>query len=137
MRCIHKGFPFIVSVALLLFAVCVGVEPAVVQAQTEQAITTTIQSKIRGPLPMAEPGQKEVSGVRAVDIVTEAGRFHITSGTKVVRGKKLISMDDLAVPCEARIVYQPLRRNDPNALKIEVKKILAGATKKWAKPEAQ
>ena len=137
MRRIHKGFPFTVSVALLLFAMCLGVEPPAVQAQTEHAITTTIQSKVRGPLPAAEPNQKEAAGIRSVDIVTGSGRFHITSATEVVKGGNLISMDDLAVPCEARIVYQPLRRNDPNALKIEVKKILAGATKKWAKPEAQ
>ncbi len=138
MRCIiHKGLPFILSAAILLFVVCSGPGPATAQSQTEPAMVTIIQSKVRGPLSAAEPGQKE-EGSRSMVIETESGPFYIIRETEVFNpAGKLISMENLSVPCEASIVYQPLRRNDKNALRIEVKKVLAGATKKWAKQQPQ
>lgn len=137
MKSMHRGFPAILVGVALLFLLGVGTCPATAQEQEEKNITTTIERKIRGPQPVAEPGLKDKGG-RTMIIITAAGRFNITSATEVVdKDGKMSSMDDLRVPCEALIVYQPLRRNDPNALRVEVKKVLPGAKSSWAAPQPQ
>ena len=43
-------------------------------------------------------------------------------------------MRELPVPCEAKIQYQPVKYDDPTALKIVVKNIFPGASTDWSTP---
>ena len=137
MRRFKIRFLLMLSVVLLQWSVfplvSYGAEP---MEDEGKSTSTVITQKRRGPVLTGEQGYPLPDSKRNMVLVTSTGRYRITASTEVLgTAGQTISMDELPVPCEAWIVYQPLKRNDPNALRVEVKRILAGATKAW--PESQ
>lgn len=125
-------------------AVCLGIllamfcYPATGFSEEQPSELTTIERKVLGDLESPEPGTKEQATRRAMEIYTSSGPYSIIDGTQVTDANgKIISMDALPVPCEAEIVYQPLRSYRRNALEIHVKNILPKASKKWSDPIPQ
>jgi hypothetical protein len=68
-------------------------------------------------------------------IIASKKLFRITPKTKLFdpNGKE-ITIRELAVPCNAKIQYQPVNYDDPTALKIVVKDIFPGASTSWSTP---
>lgn len=68
-------------------------------------------------------------------IIASKKLFRITAKTKLFdpNGKE-ITIRELAVPCNAKIQYQPVKYDDPTALKIVVKDIFPGASTDWSTP---
>lgn len=68
-------------------------------------------------------------------IIASKKLFRITAKTKLFdpNGKD-ITIRELPVPCEAKIQYQPVKYDDPTALKIVVKNIFPGASTDWSTP---
>lgn len=97
----------------------------------EKSALTVINKKIRGPLLLSEGGEKQDLVSRKMTILASEQRFNIIEETEVLMGDKKISMDDLPVPCQAQIIFQPLRKHNANVLQINVLKVLAGASTRW------
>ncbi|MEA3548203.1 MAG: hypothetical protein U9R66_11140 [Thermodesulfobacteriota bacterium] len=124
---------FIVAVSVLC---CSALSLANERLQiSEKSTLTVINNKIRGPLLLSEGGEKQDRVSRKMTILTSEQRFNIIEETEVLMGDKEISMDNLPVPCQAQIIFQPLRKNNANVLQIKVLKLLAGASTRW--PEQQ
>ena len=68
-------------------------------------------------------------------IIASKKLFRITAKTKLFdpNGKE-ITIRELPVPCNAKIQYQPVKYDDPTALKIVVEDIFPGASTSWSTP---
>ncbi len=112
-------------------------------------LTGMVERKIRSaelPQPFhAEPGKQATRTDRATAVMVDGNRMFVLPETIV---KKLgttaqkndgivIDFEELAVPCQAKIVYQQLPNGNRNVLEIHILSESAGATKKWAVPAPQ
>ena len=68
-------------------------------------------------------------------IIASKKLFRITPKTRLFdpHGKE-ITIRELPVPCSAKIQYQPVKYDDPTALKIVVMDIFPGASTSWSTP---
>ena len=68
-------------------------------------------------------------------IIASKKLFRITPKTRLFdpHGKE-ITIRELPVPCNAKIQYQPVKYDDPTALKIVVMDIFPGASTSWSTP---
>lgn len=142
---------------LLRFAMCAMVSLTVLGGIVRQAqavmpkleLTGTVERKIRSaesPQPFhAEPGNQSIRADRATAVMVDGNRMFVLLETTVKKlgatGQKndgiAIDFEELAVPCQARIVYQQLPNGNRNVLEIHILSESAGASKKWASPEPQ
>lgn len=142
---------------LLRVAMCAAVSLTVLGGIVRQAqaampkleLTGTVERKIRSaelPQPFhAEPGNQATRADRATAVIVDGSRMFILSETIVKKlgtaGQKndgiAIDFEELAVPCQAKIVYQQLPNGNRNVLEIHILSESAGASKKWAAPEPQ
>lgn len=142
---------------LLVFAICIGVSLTVFAGFVRQAqaampkleLAGTVERKIRSaesPQALhAEPGNPAARADRATAVIVDGNRMFILPETIVKKpettAKKndgiIIDFEGLAVPCQAKIVYQQLPNGSRNVLEIHILSESAGASKKWAAPEPQ
>lgn len=142
---------------LLIFVMCVGTSLQVLDGIVRQAqaampkfeITGLVEKKIRSVDPAqpfhVESGNSAPRSDRASAVIVDGNKMFVLSETIVKKmgttGPKndgiTIDFEELAVPCQARIVYQQLPNGNRNVLEIHVLSESAGARKKWAVPEPQ
>lgn len=142
---------------LLRVAMCAAVSLTVLGGIVRQAqaampkleLTGTVERKIRAaesPQPFhVEPGNQAIRTDRATAVIVDGNRMFVLSETIVKKlgtaGQKndgiAIVFEELAVPCQAKIVYQQLPNGNRNVLEIHILSELAGASKKWAVPGPQ
>jgi len=58
-------------------------------------------------------------------------RFELIDSSRLLRGGKIISADDLPTPCTARVTFQRLKSGYSNVLTLEVLALDAGAGRTW------
>lgn len=135
---------------LLGFAVFTVVSVTVLAGFIHQAqaampnleLTGTIEQKKRSAespqARYAEPGTPAGRADRATAVVVDGRRMFILPQT-IVKKKDgfIIDFNEVAVPCQAKIVYQQLPNGGRNVLEIHILSESAGASKKWATPEPQ
>lgn len=141
----------------LIFAMCIGGALVVLAGFVRQAqaampkleLTGNVERKIRSaesPQPLrAEPGNPVARADRATAVIVDGNRMFILPETIVKKpettAKKndgiIIDFEELAVPCQAKIVYQQLPNGSRNVLEIHILSESAGASKKWAVPGPQ
>ena len=120
---------------LLIVTVVLTLCSARVFAQKEKQpvypqVTAVITAKYKGVVP--GPIEEQPGIERGVGIIVSGLRYALTDTTSVVgiTGEP-ITMNALPIPCEAIITYQPIKRNNPNVIKIILKNVIAGATTAW------
>lgn len=130
----------------MLFA---GFARQVQAVMSNMELTGTVEQKRRSPelakARYAEPGNQDGRADRATAIIVDGDRMFILSETIVKKpetiAKKndgfLIDFNELAVPCQAKIIYQQLPNGGRNVLEIHILSESVGASKKWAAPEPQ
>jgi hypothetical protein len=72
-------------------------------------------------------------------VITAVGRFSLTSSSEIfdIQGNPL-SIRDLPVPCMAKVKSEPGRYGgDPKVLRIQIQKVLQGATSDWKAPSPE
>jgi len=141
----------------LRFAMCAAVSVTVFCGIARQAqaampkleLTGTVERKIRSaglPQPFhVEPGKQAIRADRATAVIVAGNRMFVLPETIVKKlgaaGQKkdwfAIDFEELAVPCQAKIVYQQLPNGNINVLEIHILSEAAGASKRWAAPEPQ
>lgn len=106
-------------------------------------IIATVGEKYRSNVTMPHWGRAEQGSIKeradqAVAIVADMIRMSIIDKTIVKKADgTLIDFNELPVPCQARIVYQPLRGEGKNVLELQIIKSLPGATTGWKTPGPQ
>ncbi len=140
-----------ISVSLAL-AICIGVSFTMLVGFVRQAqavmpnleFTGTIELKIRSAeaaqVRYAEPGNPVDRPDKATAVMVDGNRMLILPETIVKKTGTMIKKNDgiiidfneLAVPCQAKIVYQQLPNGSKNVLEIYILSESAGASKKWA-----
>lgn len=132
---IKKGFPALLTLVVSLLVLW-SVQAYGAELSGPESKEITIQSKMKMAVASGEPGQHGQKSYE-MTIYTNSEGFYILSDTTVINTRgKTISMEQLPVPCKARVTYQPLRRNRGNALKIEITAVLKGASTNWYIPVA-
>lgn len=141
----------------IVFAICIGVSLIILAGFVRQAqaampnleLTGTIERKIRSAesaqVGYAEPGTPATRTDRATAVIVDGRRMFVLPQTIIkkpeITVKKndgaIIDFEELAVPCQAKIVYQQLPNGGRNVLEIHILSESAGASKKWAVPEPQ
>ncbi len=98
-------------------------------------VSTAVENKEAGDMAAGSPGY--LLGVTNKGSETETPyRFEVSPGIEVTRGSnRVLSMDQLPVPCEAIVHFLPLKNGYRNAYRIEVVKTGADATVKWQTPD--
>ena len=93
-------------------------------------VTAVITATYKGVVPSSIEGRPGLE--RGVNIIASGMRYALTDTTSVVgiEGEP-ITMNILPVPCEAIIIYQPIKKNNPNVIEIILKNVIAGATTGW------
>lgn len=142
---------------LLVFAVFIGISLTVLVGFARQAqavmsnmeLTGTVEQKKRSaepsPARYVEPGNPVSRADRATAIMVDGRWMFILPETIVKKPETvvkkndgaIIDFDELAVPCQAKIVYQQLPNGGRNVLEIHILSESAGASKKWAAPLPQ
>ncbi|NVL92102.1 MAG: hypothetical protein HWN71_03595, partial [Desulfobacterales bacterium] len=81
-------------------------------------------------------GLVKIDGKTNTAIIVKERHFSVTELTTIldVKGKK-IQLDDLPIPCKAKIRYRLRMDQDPEALKVVVKKAFRGSSTAWAPRE--
>ncbi|MFA6499482.1 MAG: hypothetical protein WCV64_09175 [Desulfurivibrionaceae bacterium] len=106
-------------------------------------IIATVGEKYRLNITMPHWGRPEQGSIpgradQAVAIVVDSVRMSIIDKTIVKKADgTLIDFNEMPVPCQARIVYQPLRGEGKNVLEIQIINPLSGATTRWNTPGPQ
>ncbi|OGQ85853.1 MAG: hypothetical protein A2512_09845 [Deltaproteobacteria bacterium RIFOXYD12_FULL_56_24] len=148
MRKIAILLRFVMCAAVSLTVLC-GIARQAQAAMPKLELTGTIERKIRSaelPQPFyAEPGKQATRTDRATAVIVDGNRMFVLAETIVKKlGKTdpkndgiVVDFEELAVPCQARIVYQQLPNGNRNVLEIHLLSESAGATKKWAVPAPQ
>jgi hypothetical protein len=141
----------------VVFAICIGVSVIMLAGFVRQAqaampnreLAGIVERKIRSAespqARYAEPGTPAGRADRATAVIVDGNRMFVLPQTIIKRpeitvGKNdgaIINFEDLAVPCQAKIVYQQLPNGSRNVLEIHILSESAGASKKWAAPEPQ
>lgn len=135
---------------LLVFAIFIGSSLMLLAGFTRQVqavmpnleLTETVEQKKRSAesakARYAEPGNPAGRADRATAIIVNSNRMFILAET-IVRRKDgiIIDFNDLAVPCQAKIIYQQLPNGSRNVLEMHILSESAGASKKWTAPEPQ
>lgn len=105
--------------------------PAIGLAANFSSMSAIIDKKVQWSAGMvvAQDGPSD-----RVTIMVEGKPYNLTDATVIIdrQGKK-ISIDRLAVPCEARIMYQPLPKG-PVVSQITVRRTMPGASAAWPAP---
>ena len=98
-------------------------------------VSTAVENEDTGDVAAGFPGY--LLAVTNKGRETEAPyRFEVSPGIEVTMGSdRVLSMDQLPVPCEAIVHFLPLKNGYRNAYRIEVVKTDADATVKWQTPE--
>lgn len=66
-------------------------------------------------------------------IVASRRQFAITRQTRILdRNGKNIGIQNLPVPCKAKVDYETFTYGDPIAVKIQIKKVFPGASTNWS-----
>lgn len=135
--------------AAILLTVLGGIVRQAQAAMPKLELTGMVERKIRAaesPQPFhAEPGNQAIRADRATAVIVDGNRMFVLPETIVIKlvttGQKkegiAIDFEELAVPCQAKIVYQQLPNGSRNVLEIHILSESAGATKKWAVPAPQ
>lgn len=78
----------------------------------------------------------KIDGKTNTALIVKECHFSVTESTTIldVKGKK-IQLDDLPIPCKANIRYRLRMDQDPEALKVVVKKAFRGSSTAWAPRE--
>jgi hypothetical protein len=141
----------------IIFAIWIGVSFIMLAGFVRQAqavmpnreLTGIVERKIRSAesaqARYAEPGTPAGRADRAMAVIVDGNRMFVLPQTIIKRpeitvGKNdgvIINFEDLAVPCQAKIVYQQLPNGSRNVLEIHILSESAGASKKWAVPAPQ
>jgi len=141
----------------IIFAIWIGVSFIMLAGFVRQAqavmpnreLTGIVERKIRSAesaqARYAEPGTPAGRADRAMAVIVDGNRMFVLPQTIIKRpeitvGKNdgvIINFEDLAVPCQAKIVYQQLPNGSRNVLEIHILSESAGASKKWAAPAPQ
>ncbi|MBW2339248.1 MAG: hypothetical protein JRF50_02715 [Deltaproteobacteria bacterium] len=90
------------------------------------------------PKSLVRSGSMIIQGKTSDAIVVSERRFLVTEATTIltVKGRK-IQLSALPIPCKAEITYQLRMDQDPVTLKIKIKKLLKGSSKKWPPPRSE
>lgn len=125
---------FLYAMYLLLATLLLGTPPPAAVCGTgleEKSITTEVNTKTQKTL--IDEGQEGQNITQLQTITASDWVYNIISDTEVYIGESMqrVSMDELPIPCQAEIVYQPLPNNVRNALIIRVLQIAPNATKDW------
>ncbi len=68
-----------------------------------------------------------------MDILAGEQRFSVSTAAVIMSEEALqITLKEMPVPCKALIYYEASTAVDPEAVKIEIKEVLAGASTEWA-----
>ncbi len=88
------------------------------------------------PKGLIRAGLVKIDGKTSTAIIVKERHFSVTELTTIlgVKGKK-IQLDDLPIPCKARIRYRLRMDQDPEVLKVVVKKAFRGSSTAWAPRE--
>ena len=138
-KSILRVFAIFVGISLLLLA-DFGRQAQAVMPNME--FTGTVERKIRSaesaPARYVEPGNSATRADRAIAVIVDGNRMFILPET-IVKKKDgiIINFDEVAVPCQAKIVYQQLPNGGRNVLEMHILSESAGASKKWVAPEPQ
>ena len=99
----------------------------------------TIVKKMRSAVYSGEIVDRNRAKNWDITIMADSIVYHILPNASVIYDHqgKTITMDNLKVPCEAEIKFQPLNNGKRNALTVKIKKTLKGATKTWPHPEPE
>lgn len=111
-------------------------------AMAKLELTGLLAQKIRSAesaqVQTVEPGNPIIRADRATSILVDGNRMFILPETIVKKiDGVLINFDEVAVPCQAKIVYQQLPNGGRNVLEVHILSESPGANKKWAIPEPQ
>ncbi len=121
------GKSFLVILLLLLW-------PASLMAADYVGVTAVIDKKIKHNLGMIVAEDEEGSS-EEIYLTSDKGDFIIDANTKIVNKRgETISINRLAVPCEARIMYQPQEKRNSKAKQIKILRTLPKAQSTWPKP---
>lgn len=128
------------TVLFVFFSLTVGSRQTLASFQVSELIGI-VEQKNRSALP--PPVQHEElnnfdRSDRATSIVVNGIRMFITRDTTVknIEGQST-NFDEMAVPCQARVLYQELPNGGRNVLEIVIQKLLSGASNKWPDPTPQ
>lgn len=112
---------------------------ALAAEQGIKSVVAEVTLKKRTPLVMSSFQEEGDSQERRKSFVASGSLYEVINETEVFLGEKgtRILIDDLPVPCKAKIVYQPLRKNRRNALQVYVLKVYSGASASWPENQPQ
>lgn len=145
-KSLFSALAIFVGVSLTLFA---GGPRQVHAAPLSLEFTGTVEKKERSaelpPSAYVEPGNSSIRADRATAIIVDGSRMFIIPETVIKKfeasAKKndalILNFDEVAVPCQARIVYQQLPNGNRNVLEMHILSESAGASKKWGAPAPQ
>ena len=128
--------PLVVLACLVLFCleplVCLGLDSG--QGGNQLPGTSTMNAVIQKK-EKAHKGPRMREGVDArtqVSVLINGSRYAVLPEATVVDSRgQAMTMDSLPVPCEATITYEPEKLADPGILRIELRRVLPGATAAW------
>ena len=145
-----KSMPIVCAICLgVSLIMLVGFVRQTHAAMLNLELTGTVERKIRSAesaqVRYAEPGTPTGRADRATAVIVDGRRMFILPETIVKKPETvvkkndgaIIDFDELAVPCQAKIVYQQLPNGGRNVLEIHILSESAGASKKWAAPLPQ
>jgi len=82
---------------------------------------------------LVRSGVMEIEGKTDHSIVVSERTFSVIEATSVFdESGKRINLDDLAVPCTAKIEYQLRMDSSPLCLKIQVKELRSSSRRDWS-----
>lgn len=139
-------FVIFIGGALMMFA---GFARQAQAALSNLTLTGTVEKKERSAespqVRYAEPGNSAGRSDRATAIIVNGNRMFILPETIIKKTGTMpppndvviIDFNELAVPCQAKIIYQQLPNGGRNVLDVHVLRESVGANKKWALPAPQ
>ena len=138
-RAILPVFTIFIGISVLLLT---GFARQGQAAMLQQELTGTVEKKIRSAESAQalyiEPGTPISRADRATAIIVDGSRMFILPETIIKKNDvPIINFDEVAVPCQAKIVYQQLPNGGKNVLELHILSESARASKKWAPPEPQ
>ncbi len=121
---------FLQLIAVLLFVSLLGATSTF--GAEDKKTSTTLDEKRRFQITTTQTDESDGVQKWIMTLHTEGQKYHILDST-VINGLlgEALSMDELAVPCDAEVTYNQLNKGDRNALSIKVKKYLPGASTNW------
>jgi len=113
---------------------CLAILPILLWANLTAAtelvgMTAIIDTKVKENTKMVRP---EESHHEQIFVMVKGRPFQIVAKTEILDKEGLqISIDRLAVPCKARIIYQLLKTREPIVTRLMVQQLQPNATAAW------